>query len=97
MDGRKSKISNRKLFKAAQFETAEIEELKMVAFEPHGTGSMWCSCFMFASFLRVAELGSILCIQILIAGETHVAPTIFCRQSDADVSSGWQPACIRLF
>ena len=46
--------------------------------------------------LRVAEHGSILCIQILIAGETHVAPTKFCRQSDADVS-GWQPACIRLF
>ena len=85
-----------KMFKAAQFETAEIEGLKMVAFEPHGTGSIWCSCFMFASFLRVAEHGSILCIQILIAGETHVAPTKFCRQSDADVS-GWQPACIRLF
>ena len=55
----------------------------------HGTrpDAVWFGC-SYRELLRVIEHGSIPCIEVLIAGATHVAPTKFGRPSDVDLS-GW--------
>ena len=58
-------------------------------------GWIWYGC-SYSKLLLMIEHGGIPCIEVLIAGESHVAPTVFGRPSDADLSR-WHPAYMRLF
>ena len=86
--GRMAKKSkSRKICKREKVEIRRCRiAIKIVASSRIVLGPIWCSCLTLYELLPSVEHGGIPCVQILIAGEQHVAPTYFGRPSDTDLS-----------